>query len=105
MTKRYRENVNQDDGEAKQKTGENKNCSAARYRKLKLLLSWAYTNMIPAEPDRLFEEYIAVGLSFRQSPRNDDDGLHGFEVTDADGYVLFFGRPLQNFTQPASHYT
>jgi hypothetical protein len=22
-----------------------------------------------------------------------DDGLRGFEVADADGYLLFFGRP------------
>jgi hypothetical protein len=25
---------------------------------------------------------------------NDDDGLRGFEVKDADGYLLYFGRPL-----------
>jgi hypothetical protein len=24
-----------------------------------------------------------------------DDGLRGFEVQDADGYVLFFGRPKE----------
>jgi hypothetical protein len=23
-----------------------------------------------------------------------DDGLRGFEIQDADGYVLFFGRPI-----------
>jgi len=45
------------------------------------------------EPDVLFEEYSSGGLTFRQSIRDDDDGLRGFEVTDADGYVLFFGRP------------
>jgi hypothetical protein len=27
-------------------------------------------------------------------PLNDhDDGLRGFEIKDADGYILFFGRP------------
>ncbi|MDO6433484.1 VOC family protein [Flavitalea sp. BT771] len=46
-----------------------------------------------AEPDTLFEEYRAAGVTFRQPIRDDDDGLRGFEVTDADGYVLFFGRP------------
>jgi hypothetical protein len=46
-----------------------------------------------AEPDVLFKEYSSAGVTFRQSIRNDDDGLRGFEVTDADGYVLFFGRP------------
>jgi hypothetical protein len=24
---------------------------------------------------------------------DNDDGLRGFEVKDADGYMLFFGRP------------
>jgi len=46
-----------------------------------------------AEPDRLFEEYRSGGVIFRQSIQDDDDGLRGFELTDADGYVLFFGRP------------
>jgi len=45
------------------------------------------------EPDVLFEEYSSGDVTFRQSIRDDDDGLRGFEVTDADGYVLFFGRP------------
>lgn len=44
------------------------------------------------EPDILFEEFRSIGATFRQLIR-DDDGLRGFEVTDADGYVLFFGRP------------
>ena len=46
-----------------------------------------------AEPDKLFEEYRSGGVAFRQPLRDDDDGLRGFEVEDADGYVLFFGRP------------
>jgi catechol 2,3-dioxygenase-like lactoylglutathione lyase family enzyme len=46
-----------------------------------------------ADPDALFEEYNSAGVAFRQPIRDDDDGLRGFEVTDADGYVLFFGRP------------
>ena len=45
------------------------------------------------DPDALFEEYHAAGVTFRQSLKDDDDGLRGFEVTDSDGYVLFFGRP------------
>lgn len=45
-----------------------------------------------AEPDSLFEEYHSRGVVFHQ-PLLDDDGLRGFEVRDADGYVLFFGRP------------
>jgi catechol 2,3-dioxygenase-like lactoylglutathione lyase family enzyme len=46
-----------------------------------------------AEPDALFEEYRSGDITFRQSLQDDNDGLRGFEVTDADGYVLFFGRP------------
>ncbi len=46
-----------------------------------------------AEPDVLFEEYNSAGVTFHQPLRDDGDGLRGFEVADADGYVLFFGRP------------
>jgi catechol 2,3-dioxygenase-like lactoylglutathione lyase family enzyme len=45
------------------------------------------------EPDKLFEEYSALGLDFRRPLGDDEDGLRGFEVADADGYVFFFGRP------------
>jgi len=41
----------------------------------------------------LFEEYSSRGVTFHQPLLNDDDGLRGFEVADADGYILFFGRP------------
>jgi len=45
------------------------------------------------EPDALFEEFSATGITFRQPIHDNSDDLRGFEVTDADGYVLFFGRP------------
>jgi catechol 2,3-dioxygenase-like lactoylglutathione lyase family enzyme len=45
------------------------------------------------EPDVLFDEYRSKGIAFRQPIKDDGDGLRGFEVADADGYVLFFGRP------------
>jgi len=45
------------------------------------------------DPDSLFDEYSANGVTFHQPLRDDGDGLRGFEVIDADGYVLFFGRP------------
>src|ERR1700744_4455088 len=51
----------------------------------------AYINV--ADPDHLFEAYRAAGLAFHQPLKDDDDGLRGFEVEDADGYRLFFGRP------------
>ena len=46
-----------------------------------------------ADPDKLFEEYHSRGITFHQPLLDDEDGLRGFEITDADGYVLFFGRP------------
>lgn len=46
-----------------------------------------------ADPDALFEEYRSRGLEFHQPLKDDADGLRGFELKDADGYVLFFGRP------------
>jgi catechol 2,3-dioxygenase-like lactoylglutathione lyase family enzyme len=46
-----------------------------------------------SEPDALFKEYSSRSVAFRQPIHDDDDGLRGFEITDADGYVLFFGRP------------
>jgi catechol 2,3-dioxygenase-like lactoylglutathione lyase family enzyme len=46
------------------------------------------------DPDALFEEYHSTGVTFHQPIQNDGDGLRGFEVADADGYVLFFGRTM-----------
>lgn len=45
------------------------------------------------EPDMLFEEYRSKGVIFHQPILDDGDNLRGFEVADADGYILFFGRP------------
>jgi catechol 2,3-dioxygenase-like lactoylglutathione lyase family enzyme len=46
------------------------------------------------DPDALAAEYASRGVEFLQPLKDDDDGLHGFEVKDNDGYVLFFGRPV-----------
>jgi len=46
-----------------------------------------------SDPDALFKEYNAAGVAFHQPLKDDEDGLRGFEVADADGYILFFGRP------------
>jgi catechol 2,3-dioxygenase-like lactoylglutathione lyase family enzyme len=45
------------------------------------------------EPDSLFEEYRANGVTFTKPIHDNSDDLRGFEIEDADGYVLFFGRP------------
>jgi catechol 2,3-dioxygenase-like lactoylglutathione lyase family enzyme len=50
--------------------------------------------MYVPDPDALAEEFSSRNVSFF-SPIDDNpgDGLRGFEVQDADGYLLFFGRP------------
>ena len=45
------------------------------------------------DPDALAREFAGRGVSFRESLRDTNEGLRGFEVADPDGYVLFFGRP------------
>jgi hypothetical protein len=50
---------------------------------------------VPA-PDILAAEYSARQVEFFQPLKkgdDGDDGLWGFEIQDADGYILFFGRP------------
>ncbi|TMI70477.1 MAG: hypothetical protein E6H09_16140 [Bacteroidetes bacterium] len=48
------------------------------------------------DPDELAAEFSSRDVEFFRSIKdseNGDDGLRGFELKDADGYVLFFGRP------------
>jgi len=47
-----------------------------------------------ADPDALASELATRGVVFREPLADTGDRLRGFEVTDADGYVLFFGRPI-----------
>jgi catechol 2,3-dioxygenase-like lactoylglutathione lyase family enzyme len=46
------------------------------------------------DPDALAAEFSSRNVEFSK-PLSDDthDGLRGFELKDADGYLLFFGRP------------
>lgn len=46
------------------------------------------------DPDALAEEFASRGVSFREPLGINSDNLRGFEVMDADGYVLYFGRPV-----------
>ena len=43
-------------------------------------------------PDTLYEEFTRRGASFVKDLSFIDDGLWGFEVADADGYVIAFFR-------------
>ena len=46
------------------------------------------------DPDALADELASRGVSFREPLGINSDNLRGFEVMDADGYVLYFGRPV-----------
>ena len=45
------------------------------------------------DPDALAEEFSSRNVEFSEPLKDTHVGLRGFEVKDADGYVLFFGRP------------
>jgi catechol 2,3-dioxygenase-like lactoylglutathione lyase family enzyme len=45
------------------------------------------------DPDALAVEFDRRGVAFSAPLADTDDGLRGFELADADGYLLFFGRP------------
>ena len=45
------------------------------------------------DPDALAAEFADHSAAFSAPLKDTDDGLRGFETTDPDGYVLFFGRP------------
>ena len=47
-----------------------------------------------ADPDALAVEFSSRNVEFFLPLKDSygDDGLRGFEVKDADGYLLFFGR-------------
>jgi catechol 2,3-dioxygenase-like lactoylglutathione lyase family enzyme len=45
------------------------------------------------DPDALAAEFASRSVEFSVPLKDTDDGLRGFELKDADGYVLFFGRP------------
>ena len=51
----------------------------------------AYLNV--PDPDALATEFSARGATFSVPLKDTEDGLRGFELKDADGHVLFFGRP------------
>lgn len=45
------------------------------------------------DPDALAAEFDQCGVNFSTPLKDTTDGLRGFEITDPDGYILFFGRP------------
>ncbi|HKS80209.1 MAG TPA: VOC family protein [Candidatus Acidoferrales bacterium] len=51
----------------------------------------AYINV--SDPDALAAEFATRNVEFSEPLKDTSDGLRGFELKDADDYVLFFGRP------------
>ncbi len=45
------------------------------------------------DPDALAAEFAGYGTAFSAPLEDTHDGLRGFEISDPDGYILFFGRP------------
>jgi catechol 2,3-dioxygenase-like lactoylglutathione lyase family enzyme len=45
------------------------------------------------DPDALAAEFASRNVEFHVPVNDTDDGLRGFEIQDANGYILFFGRP------------
>jgi catechol 2,3-dioxygenase-like lactoylglutathione lyase family enzyme len=45
------------------------------------------------DPDALAAEFASRGVEFVTPLGDNSDNLRGFEVQDADGYMLYFGRP------------
>jgi hypothetical protein len=55
-------------------------------------------NVHVPDPDALAAEFGDRGVAFSAPLTDAHDGLRGFELTDHDGYVLFFGRPADDPT-------
>jgi catechol 2,3-dioxygenase-like lactoylglutathione lyase family enzyme len=51
------------------------------------------TYVLVNDPDALAAEFVGRGVAFSIPLKDTHEGLRGFEITDPDGYVLFFGRP------------
>jgi catechol 2,3-dioxygenase-like lactoylglutathione lyase family enzyme len=46
------------------------------------------------DPDALAAEFANRGVRFHIDLGDRDDGLRGFAIRDSEGYVLYFGHPL-----------
>lgn len=46
------------------------------------------------DPDGLYAEFLGKSVPISRELTDTSDGLRAFEITDNNGYVLCFGRPL-----------
>ena len=49
------------------------------------------------DPDALAEEFTSRGVKFYEPLKDTHDGLRGFEIEDADGYLLVFRPASRKF--------
>jgi len=56
------------------------------------ILRWDAYMYVP-DPDSLAAEFSSRNVEFFLPLQNNSDNLRGFEIKDADGYLLYFGRP------------
>jgi catechol 2,3-dioxygenase-like lactoylglutathione lyase family enzyme len=54
------------------------------------------------DPDALAAEFTSRGVLLSVPLMDTHDGLRGFELKDADGYVLFFGCPREKSDSEAT---
>ena len=47
------------------------------------------------DPDTLHAEFVSKSMPMHRELANTSDGLRAFEITDNNGYVLCFGRPVE----------
>jgi catechol 2,3-dioxygenase-like lactoylglutathione lyase family enzyme len=52
--------------------------------------------ILASDPDSLYQEFLGKNVPMHRQLANTNDGLRAFEVADNNGYVLCFGRPLEN---------
>jgi catechol 2,3-dioxygenase-like lactoylglutathione lyase family enzyme len=62
-------------------------------RDIKQGIAWWDAYLHVPDPDALAAEFASRGVAFFHPLEHNDDNLRGFDVQDADGYVLYFGRP------------
>jgi len=55
--------------------------------------------ILTTDPDALHAEFLAKKVPISRPLANTTDGLRAFEITDNNGYVLCFGRPMTNSDQ------
>jgi len=56
------------------------------------IAAWDAYIYVP-DPDALYAEFQSRDIEFWRPLEINSDNLRGFEITDPNGYVIYFGRP------------